>query len=198
MKRTIIAAIALAALTSNAFATNLGRCQSAGTRTEVTPGADITEQRDIIELQKQYANYTGTDAGGSNYSSLLAVCDPDSTHPWHATMVKNGACLKNGAELRSMTSHTGGSVVVAIKPVKVGEETVVVGQEPDVVTEIDQYQTGTLDVKDTAKESAKAYAEAVKAEIAAAKAEHRWPSLPDPRDHIVEVVDWNPAQDGSC
>ena len=35
-------------------------------------------------------------------SSILAVCDEGSTHPWHETMVRNGACTPNGYEWASL------------------------------------------------------------------------------------------------
>lgn len=66
------------------------------------------------------------------------------------------------------------------------------------VPDIPQYRTGTLNVHDTVVASAEAYKAAVKAELAAAKAEHRLPSIPDPRDSYTEVVDWNAPSTGSC
>jgi hypothetical protein len=194
----LLSAVTIIGLTAPSYAIDTSRCRPGpDIVTPSIPGADITEQRDIIEIQKQYATYTGSDAGGSNYASLLRVCDPDSTHPWHDAMVKNGACIKTGAELRSMTSHTGGTVLVAKKPVKVGEETVVVGQEPDIdVPDIPQYETGELDVKDSAKESAKASLEATKnAPENQGKPFWEW----TPHVVVVEVVDWSGSyNEGSC
>lgn len=177
----LIAIAALAALTTNSLATGLGRCENLDpiiTPDIVVPGADI------IEIQKQYQTFTGSDAGGYNYASLLRVCtDPDSTHRFAQTMRENGACIRTGAELRSMTSHTGGAVVV-------GKKAVVVGKEDDTiidVPDIDQYREGQVDVKDSAKAYAAAVLEAIKT----------GQPIPKPGPQY-EVIDWNPPQEGSC
>ncbi len=175
-----LAAVSVLALTSTSLATGLNRCPNLDpiiTPDIVVPGADI------IEIQKQYQTFTGSDAGGYNYASLLRVCDPDSDHPFAATMRKNGACIKTGAELRSMTSHTGGAVVV-------GKKAVVVGKEDDTIIPVDdipQYQDGKVDVKDSAKAYAAAVLEAIK----------NGDPIPKPGPQY-EVIDWNPPQEGSC
>lgn len=50
-------------------------------------------------------------SGGSNYSSLLALCqNPD--HPWYASRTASGACTRTGSELMTMVGTVSASPTV--------------------------------------------------------------------------------------
>jgi len=73
--------------------------------------ATICQERTIETANNAPVNRTGfTAAGGGgnnaqgNMSSILRVCDEDSTHEWHDAMVANGSCTPNGYEWASLAT----------------------------------------------------------------------------------------------
>lgn len=174
---------------------------------DVTETRDILERRDVLENQKQYSTTATKGHGGGHDGSQLRCQLPNGKWSMAPSIDYAGHCgpalgLTGGdygsatfiivpVKVGEVDVKVGEEVVkVGEKEVKIGEKTVVIGKEPDTVIEvpdIPQYQTGQVDVK----ESAKAYAAAV---IEAIKNGEK-PPKPGPQ---FEVIDWNPPGEGSC
>lgn len=153
IRSLVIASIAIAAMTSSAFATNLARCE------DLDPL--VTENPPIVSYKTTSSNPNFHTSGSPKCGAFV----PASA----------GACPDVGP---------GGSLSTPVSPAVILK---VVTPVPDTVTP--QFREGELDVKESAKASLQATKDAPQNQ---GKPFWQWTPV------VVEVVDWDAAQEGSC
>lgn len=204
IRKLMLVSVSLLAFSPSAFAFDTGRCRPGpdldGGQTVTDGGQTVIPGETVIRMGASTGNpasapISGFGPGGRGFEKCELA--PVGSGKWiigKPGFAGTSLCLAGAATLALPGSPSG-------PPVKVKLADTVI-DNPDIVTDnpdIPQVETGELDIKDTAKASAEAYKEAVKEELREAKEEHRWPNLPDPRDHIVEVIDWSGSYSpGSC